>query len=168
MRVPFGQFGRPHGIRGEIRFRPFNPGSPLLSKGRTIQVGRSPENCNEYRVAHVRTDAKGILVKLEEFFDRDQVRALTGSTWYEMRDAFPALKDDEIYLVDLIGMDAVLESGDVIGPIIDIYDYGPYETFAIRRRGREVLVPNVDEFIVRIDMEAKQVVIRPIEGLIDG
>ena len=49
-------------------------------------------------------------MKLEEFFDRDQVRALTGSTWYEMRDAFPALKDDEIYLVDLIGMDAVLES----------------------------------------------------------
>ena len=167
MRVPFGQFGRPHGVRGEIRFRPFNPGSALLSKGRTIQVGRSPENCTEYRVEHVRSDGKGLLVKLAEFFDRDQVRTLTGSTWYEMRDSFPAIREDEVYLVDLIGMDAVLESGDSIGPIVDILDYGPYETFVIRRKGREVLVPNVDEFVLRIDMEAKQVVIRPIEGLID-
>jgi 16S rRNA processing protein RimM len=109
-----------------------------------------------------------MLVKLNEFFDRDQVRALTGLTWYEMRDSFPSLRDDEVYLVDLIGMEAVLENDESIGPIIDILDYGPYETFLIRKKGRDVLVPNVDEFVLRIDMEAKQVVIRPIEGLIDG
>jgi len=115
----------------------------------------------------VRYVAKGIVIKLAEFFDRDQVRTLTGSTWYESREAFPELKADELYLVDLIGLDAVLDGGELIGPIVEIYDYGPYETLAIRRGGREVLVPYVDEFVSRIDLDRKTVVISPIEGLLD-
>jgi 16S rRNA processing protein RimM len=167
MLVPFGQFGRPHGVRGELRFRPFNPDSPLLSKGRTIQVGRSPKDCTTYQVERVRFDSKGAVVKIDGFFDRDQVRVLTGQTWYEMRDAFPELGDDEVYLVDLIGMDAVRESGELIGCVTDILEHGPYETLAIRYGRREVLVPYVEAFVLRIDMDARQIIIRPIEGLID-
>ena len=167
MLVAFGQFGRPFGVRGELRFRPYNPDSPLLRKGRIVQIGRSPEDCIEYRVEQVRFDAKGAIVKLEGFFDRDQVRALTSLTWYEMRDAFPDLGEDEIYLVDLIGMEAVRENGDVIGRVVDILEHGPYDTLAIRTKRKEVLVPNVDEFVVRTDMDARRIIIRPIDGLID-
>ncbi|MEE2789076.1 MAG: ribosome maturation factor RimM [Myxococcota bacterium] len=167
MLIAFGQFGRPHGVRGEIRFRPFNPDSALLAKGRAIRIGRSPSRCDTFDVERIRFDAKGAIIKLDGFFDRDQVKVLTGQTWYEMREAFPALDADEFYLVDLIGMAVVRENGASVGVIRDVLEYGPYETFAIKGRGKEYLVPNVSEFVLAIDIDARVVTIRPIDGLLD-
>ena len=167
MLYAIGRFGRPHGVRGDIRFWPFNPDSTLLKKSRSIRIGRAADETEIYHLQTIRQDAKGFVVRLKEFNDRDDVRCLTNQTWFEDRVDFPELSEDEIYYADLIGMMARTEEGEDIGPIKDVVDVGPNSILVIGYRGREVMVPNVDAFVLRMNTEAGDVIIRPLDGLLD-
>ena len=168
MWVAIGRFGRPHGVRGDIRFWPFNPETQLLRSGHTIQVGKHANHIEEYVVERIRFDAKGPVIKLAKFSDRDDVRVVTGLQWFENRDAFPELGEHEVYLVDLIGLSVRTEDGEAIGHVKDVLDIGPAEILVINHDGREVMVPNVEELVPSINLEAGEIIIRPIEGLLDG
>ena len=168
MWIALGRFGRPHGVRGEIRFWAFNDSTDLVSGKRSIRIGRRAGDAIEYSVERVRLDAKGALIKLVGMTDRDEVRALTNNFWFERREAFPELDDDEVYFVDLIGLVVLTEDGEELGRVKDVLDVGPSEILVIDRGGREAMIPNVDEFVLRMDIENGQIIVRPIEGLIDG
>ena len=168
MWVALGRFGRPHGVRGEIRFWPFNAGTELVAGTKTIRVGRKANDATEYSVERVRLDAKGALIRLVGMADRDEVRTLTNQFWFERRDAFPELDDDEVYFVDLIGLAVLNENGEEIGRVKDVLDVGPAEILVISRGGREVMIPNVEAFVLRMDLDAGEIIVRPIDGLLDG
>ena len=168
MWVAIGRFGRPHGVRGEVRFWPFNASSDLATAGQTIRVGRRKTECAEYRILRARRDAKGLVLALEGLTARDEAKSLTHQLWFASRGDFPELDSGEFYFVDLIGFDAVLETGESIGRIKDVLEVGPSEIFVIDRGGREAMVPNVEALVPRIDMEAHRVVIRPIDGLLES
>jgi 16S rRNA processing protein RimM len=165
--VPFGKFGRPHGVRGDLRFWPHNPQSELLKVGRRICVGRSNADVEEHELTFVRFDARGAIVGLASINDRDEAASLTGHFWYEARESFPEPEADEIYLSDLIGLKVRTEEGLEVGHIKDVLTLGPSDILVIGSGGQTSMVPNVPDFVIRMDLEAGEVVIRPIEGLLD-
>ena len=165
--VPFGKFGRPHGVRGDLRFWPHNPQSELLKLGRRICVGRSATDVDEHELTFVRFDARGVVVGLASINDRDAAASLTGYFWYEARENFAEPQEDEIYLSDLIGLTVRTEDGLEVGHIKDVMTTGPSDILVIGNGGQTNMVPNVPDFVIRMDLEAGEVVIRPIEGLLD-
>ena len=168
MKIAIGRFGRAHGVRGEIRFWPFNRDSEMLAAPRPIEVGTSPERLKTWQLERIRFDAKGAIVRFAEVNDRDVVGVLTNQSWYEDRDAFPPLSDDEVYFADLIGLQVVTSAGVLVGSIKDVLDTGPTEMLVIDRVGREAMLPNVPEFVLEMDLDAGKVVVEPPVGLIDG
>ena len=57
--------------------------------------------------------------------------------------------------------------GDPVGTVRDLYD-GAQLLFAIERPdGTEVLLPDVDEFVDRLDLGARRLYVRPPEGLFE-
>lgn len=166
--VAFGKFGRPHGVRGDLRFWPHNPASPLLRANRDVVVGNSADETRTVRLARLRFDPKGVVVKVDGFDDREGAASLNGLVWYETRDAFEPLADDEVYVVDLFGAEVRTTDGDLVGRVADVVQVGPADLLVVRNGRQEFLVPNVADFVERIDVDAAQIVIRPIEGLLDG
>ena len=166
--VAFGTFGRPHGVRGDLRFWPHNPESPLLRADRDVSVGTTEGEVREIRVERVRFDGKGVVVSVEGILDRESAASLNGLVWYESRDAFEPLADDEVYVIDLVGCVVRTEAGEALGTLDDVLQIGAADLLVVRDGTNELLVPNVPEFVERIDTEAREIVIRPIEGLLDG
>jgi len=166
MLLEFGRFGRAHGVRGELRFQPYNPQSPLLKAGRTIRVGRGPEQTDGFRVERLRFDAKGVVMKLDGIDDRDAAGRLTHQKWFEDRADFPRARPDEIYVVDLIGLEARTADGRLLGTIVHVLELGPHDVLVIRGQGRQHLIPNVPAFVREMDFDEKRVTITPIEGLL--
>ena len=117
-------------------------------------------------MVRIRRDAKSPIVSFEGVRDRDQAKGLTGQHWYEARDAFPELASDEVYVTDLIGLNARLEDGTEIGQVATVWTGTATDIIVIRDGGREHLVPNVSEFVRRMDLEKGEIVIRPIDGLL--
>jgi len=88
--------------------------------------------------------------------------------WFESRDVFPELADDEVYYTDLIGLVVRTVEGEIVGRVKDVLDIGPSDILVIDRDGQEVMVPNVDEFVRSMDLDAGEITITPPAGLIDG
>jgi 16S rRNA processing protein RimM len=117
-------------------------------------------------VAKIRRDAKSPIVTFDGIGDRDQAKTLTGQCWFEDREHFPALTGDEVYIADLIGLRARLDDGTEIGEVTAVWTETATDIIVIQDEGREHLIPNVSEFVRRMDLEKGEIVIRPIEGLL--
>lgn len=164
--IACGRLGRPHGVRGALRAWPLNPATALVKAGRTFQVGRDARKTRTLTVATAHRDAKSWVIRFDGIADREVAAKLTGLTWFEQRDAFAPVADDEVYLVDLIGLPVETEGGDALGVIADIWQAGAGDVLVIRGDRGEHLVPNVADFVVRLDPAQPPVVIRPIDGLL--
>jgi len=164
--VPFGRFGRPHGVKGEVRFWPHNPQSPLLRAGRQVRIGPDELAARAYRVESLRGDARGLLVRLSGVDDREAAGALNGQTWFEARAGFEHLGEDEHYIVDLIGLTVRTETGLEVGTVADVLQIGSSDLYVVRDGDREHLIPGAEAFVREIDLEGGFIVIRPIEGLL--
>lgn len=168
MLVDFGRFGRPHGVRGEVRFWPYNPQSPLLVEGRRIRIGRDAGSSDEVLIESLRLDGKGVVIKLAAFDDRDTAARLNHLHWFEPREAFAPADDDEVYVADLIGLVARTPDGERLGEVVDVLETGATDLLVIVAGRRQHLVPNVAAFVQRMDLDRREIIITPIEGLLDG
>lgn len=129
-RILLGQIGAAHGIKGEVRiathtqdplaigtYGPLDTDKP----GVTITLSRLRLRKNVV-VAHI----KGIA-------DRNAAEALNGTNLYIDRAKLPDTEDeDDFYHADLIGLEARLESGVVIGKVSAIPNFGAGDLIEIR------------------------------------
>ncbi|MEM1116179.1 MAG: ribosome maturation factor RimM [Bacteroidota bacterium] len=172
-----GRLGKTHGVRGEIKVVPDTDDPQRFAQVERLYVGARPEAAHGYEVEGARFQyPKGRTVVLLALAGVDSVEAaetLRGQQVFADPDDLPALDDGEAYLHDLIGLEVyeVDETGapasGPFGRVRDLYD-GAQLLFAIARDGQpEVLLPDVDEFVDRVDLEAGRLYVRLPEGLVE-
>jgi 16S rRNA processing protein RimM len=59
------------------------------------------------------------------------------------------------------------EDGGMVGELSGIEPSPAHDLWVVRGAGREHLIPAVAEIVVEVDIDARRVVIRPPEGLLD-
>ena len=171
-----GRVAKPHGVRGEMKVAPETDDPQRFDGLERLFVGASPQAARERAVEGVRFQyPKGRTVVLLSLGGVDTVEAvedLRGALVYAHQDDLPALAEGEAFLHDLIGLTVVevdeagAELGE-IGTVRDLYD-GAQTLLAIDRPGApEMLLPDVDEFVVRLDLDAGRIYVRTPEGLAD-
>lgn len=182
-----GRFGRPHGVRGEVRLWIYNNLTEALVPGTPVFVGQHPKKIGkearpprfQLTLRHARFDAKGVIASFEEISRREEASELKHLAWVTPRSAFPALADDEFYLSDLIGARGLLFSqeskaqdlseGQDLGELVGMLEAGAGEILVFKSETwGEVMVPNLNPFVISIDVEAKIVKVRAIPGLVEG
>ena len=75
------------------------------------------------------------------------------------------LPEDTFYVFDIVGLDAVTESGDVIGRVKDVLSLPGNDVYVVDQDGEELLIPAVRE-VVHVELDAGRVVIKSLEGLL--
>lgn len=146
---------------------------------------RFPEKINKEEPLYVKIDTLAVPLYFDKFVRRghsgavaqfadidSEVRAqeLVGIELFvkqaaEQQQSKPQAPDDEIYFEDLVGYTAIIDSG-VHGEITDYIDSDFNPLFAIEVAGRQVLVPAVDEFIVSLDEQKREIGFSLPEGLL--
>ena len=171
-----GRVTRPHGVRGEIKVAPDTDDPQRFDGLERLFLGADPASARERAVEHVRFQyPKGRTVVLLSIADVDSVEAaddLRGLQVYADPDDLPALEEGQAFLHDMIGLTVIEVDADgaevgEMGTVRDLYD-GSQLLFAIARPGGpDVLLPDVDEFVVRLDLDARRLYVRPPEGLVE-
>jgi 16S rRNA processing protein RimM len=156
-RILVGEFGRPHGVRGLIHLRS-HTAEPAAIAG----YGPLSDESGARRFV-LKWLAEG-LVQVEGVADRDAAAKLTGTRLYVDRDALPPPEEDEFYLSDLIGLRAETESGDVLGTVLAVEDFGAGSIVTLRdENGREALFPFTRAVVPAVEIAAGRIVIVPPE-----
>jgi len=123
-----------HGITGEVRLKLFTDDlaryPSLIAGARTLTL------------KSVRPGPNGAVARFAEVADRNAAEALRGTQLAVSRAALPDLGDDEYYHADLIGEACLSTTGETLGKVVDVMDYGAGDLIEIERPdGRRFLVP---------------------------
>lgn len=158
--IYIGDIVNTHGIKGEVRILSnFKYKSMIFKSGFSLYVGNKYEKMiiNSYR-RHKNFD----MVVFDGIFSINDVLKYKGDPVYILRNSISVLYFND----DLIGM-SVYSNNQFIGKITSIVNNGIYDILVISNNGVDSMVPNIDEFVIGIDVVNSRVDINVIEGLIN-
>jgi len=92
---------------------------------------------------------------------------VAGAEIFLPEDCLPPPSDNEYYQYQLLGLKVETLQGRRIGTLRGILETGDADVYSIDFHGKEILIPAVDEIIVKIDLKQGLIVVDPPEGLID-
>lgn len=155
-KILMARIGAAHGIRGEVRVKPF--GNDPLSFADYGALVTSDGDI--FEVERARVQKTVVVTKFEGIDDRNQAEALNGVDLYIFRDQLPPPNEDEFYHTDLAGLLVFNTSGDDIGKIATVQDFGAGDLLEIRpKRGRTFYVPFTKAFVPQVDFDAGKVIV---------
>jgi 16S rRNA processing protein RimM len=151
-----GVLGRPHGVRGDLYFRPHNPGSRAFDDIGEIQVVRDGRGAR-YQVASMRPVADGYIARLAGVDDRDAAAALTLAEVRVSRALLPPLAPGEYFIEDVVGCTVQGEDGRSLGVVRGTLWNGAHDVAIVDGTdGRERLIPLVPDFVLNVDAPARK------------
>lgn len=125
-----------HGVTGEVRLKLFGEGVSALSRYSSFNDGT-------LTLKKLRDDNKGgAIARFAEVSDRNKAESLRGTALTVVRSALPELAEGEYYHADLLGLPAQSTSGEALGTVIAVENYGAGDVIEIERpNGKRFMIP---------------------------
>jgi 16S rRNA processing protein RimM len=156
--VAIGVVVAAHGVRGTLRVRAIGSGRHLRKDSEPVVAGV------RRRISGSKQTPKGFLLDLEGIENRADADSVRGKELFLDRGELDAPDEGEFYVADLVGLTAVNDSGEVIGPVLDSFETAAHEVLMVREENEDLYVPFTMEHVPEVDLEAGRVVIRPPES----
>lgn len=163
-----GEILRPHGIQGELRVRLLTDYPERINSLVHVYVGANVTTTpKRYTVKHLRLNKGYGLLKLKEVEDRTQAETFRGLfVMIDLDHAVP-LEEDEIYLYQLIGLRVQTDDGQELGSLKEVLETGANDVYIVTSdQYGEILIPAIDEIIVKTDTDAGILTVKLPEGLL--
>jgi 16S rRNA processing protein RimM len=164
--VQMAMIGAAHGIKGWVRVRSY-AADPL---GFGAYGPLHSEDGRTFTVSEVRAQGDGVVARFEGITDRTAAEALNGIALFVDRTALPDDGEDgEFYHADLIGLAVRSPSGEILGKVTAIQNFGGGDILEIVHHGRRgVMVPFTLAAVPKVDVATSYIVVDPVAaGLAD-
>ena len=140
-----------HGVRGEMKALPLCDGAAFLAK---------------FKRLFTTADGNVILLRLDGVNDMDAARAQVGRVYY-LAKADARLPKGRFFIDDLLDCEVVdAETGRVYGRLTNVDRPAAQDIYTVTdTAGGEHMLPAVPEFVKNIDIEARKILVTPIEGM---
>lgn len=156
---------RPHGLRGELSVTVLTEFPERFKDTERVYLGNEQE-AEAYRLESYRWHRPNILLKLAGIDDRTQAEQVRGLlVQVPLEEAVP-LPDGSFYLYELIGLEVVTTTSEVLGTLVDVLETGANDVYVVKAEGKEVLLPAIPEVIKSVNLKEGRVVVELMEGLI--
>ena len=168
MKNPFLEAGHvvgTHGVRGELRVEPWCDSARFLTGFSEFYWDGGKE---KVKVASSRPHKNLLLLKLEGIDTVEQGDALRGRVLFLNRKDVK-LPEGRFFVQDLIGLSAVdADDGRVYGKVTDVFPTGSNDVYQVTDEdGKNYLVPAIRDVVVRVDVDAGVMELRPMRGIFD-
>jgi 16S rRNA processing protein RimM len=172
--VPLAEIARPHGIRGEVRVRPFNRDSDLLLELDEVLIRFADGAQQEASVDRARRANDAILMKLFSVDDRGRADELRGALVCARRKDFPQLEEGEFYVCDVEGALVILHTSEgtqhELGRVRALRSYPTADVLVVEALdgGRPWEVPLVSDVVRTVDVSKGVVTLTTMAGVERG
>jgi len=161
--LAIGRIITPHGVRGEVRVKVltdfperFNVGSELLLEG---ELARR-------KVISARPHKGLLLIKFAGLPDRNAVESLRGKYIFIAREDAMALKENEYYEDELVGLRVETLAGEMLGELVEVMWTGANEVYVVHGEKGELLLPAIADVVQVVDLEAGVMRVTLLPGLV--
>jgi 16S rRNA processing protein RimM len=144
------------GVKGEVRVKSFTAEpeniaayGPLLDAHGAVVI--TPKR--------LRPIKGGFAIAAPEVTSREQAEALRNTLLHVPRERLPPPEEDEFYHIDLIGCRVETPSGDMLGVVRAIHDFGAGDVLEIARAGAQSLfLPFTKAAVPAVDLAARRLI----------
>lgn len=152
-RILLGEIVSAHGIKGEVVIRSYaaEP-TAIMSYGPL----RDETGQRKIEVVTARPGPKGLIARIADVGDRTAAEALRGTRLYVDRSRLPPAEEDSYYIADLVGLRVHDTSGNEIGRVAAVHNFGAGDLLELTLAGRKTteLVPFTAAYVPAVDVQA--------------
>ncbi len=165
--IIIGRVSGLHGIKGKLRIRYYNETRSDFLWYRKVYLQDRDGHVQAYEIQEAKIQKKFISVRLKGCEGIADAEKLIGSSVLVKRKNLPPPEEGEYYWFEIIGMDVLTDDGRLLGRVKTILRTGSNDVYLVQGSGGEWLIPATEEVIVWVDKDKGQMVIHPIEGLLE-
>ena len=156
--VLLGQFGAPHGLKGEVRLKTYTQDPFSIADYGPLQS----EDGRHFELSDLRPAKEVLIAKVKGVTDRNAAERLTNLKLYVERDVLgEAEEDDEFFHADLVGLGVEDETGMALGHVQALYDFGAGDMVEIKPigGGKTILLPFTKAAVPVVDVAVGKLVV---------
>ncbi len=164
--IQMAAIGAAHGIKGELRVKTFTADPLALADYGPLHA----KDGRIFEIVDIRSQGTVVVVRFKGVNDRNTAETLNGTELFVDRSALPAeLEDDEFYHADLIGLAVKDETGEMLGTVTAVQNFGGGDILEIALGGQQnVLIPFTAAAVPQIAIGDGFIRIDPVAaGLVD-
>jgi 16S rRNA processing protein RimM len=151
------QIGAAHGLRGGVHLRSFTEDPQAFA---TYGPLETEDRSRRLEIESMRPTKDGFTVRFHGLTKREAAEALRNVNLYVDRDALPPAEDGEFYHADLIGLAAVTSSGEALGEVTAIHNFGAGDIVELRLMNGDAAMLAFDEATVpQVDIAGGKIVV---------
>lgn len=163
-----GKIVNTHGIRGEVKVLRISDFAERFAIGEQVYVIKDEQTPVQLTIDAFRTHKGFDLLHFTGYDHINDVEYFKGSYLKIGEHQLTELEEDEYYYHEIIGCEVVTGDDEKIGEIKEILSPGANDVWVVSQpNGKDVFIPYIKEVVTDVDIEAKKVVIEPMEGLLD-
>ena len=163
--VCVARIGAAHGVRGAVKLWTFTEDPFAVRRYGPLQT---KDGKRQFEVTQAREARDHLVATFKGVTTRDEAERLNGIELYVAREKLPATDEDEYYHADLIGLSAKTTSGETLGKVIAIHNFGAGDIIEIApTNGGTMLLPFSNAVVPTVDIAGGRVLIelpQEIEG----
>lgn len=162
-KIKVGQVVNVVGLKGELKVYHYSD-----YKERFEELSKIYLENTLHKISGVRYMKEMVILKLQGIDDRTEAEKHKGENIYIDQEDKRVLPEDSYYIFDLIGLQVMEENGNTLGVISDVIQNTAQDLYEVERENKgKFLIPAVDEFILKIDMNSRTMTVKLIEGLLE-
>jgi len=159
-RVCIAQIGAAHGVRGEVRLKPFTEDPLSVADYGPLET---EDGKQRLEIESVRPAKDMLVARLKGVADRNAAEALKNMRLYVARERLPKPADDEFYVADLVGLAVETTAGEAFGTVKAVHNFGAGDLLEIELAtgGATVMLPFTQTTVPTMEMAQRRIVVEP-------
>jgi len=165
-----GTFGSTHGIKGNIKIHTSGDALSSVPLPLVCEVKLADGKLQKVTIHSIVSNGSFLLAKVAGYETPEAVSLLRNATIYLPKDVLPEIASDEIYVIDLIGLEAVtILGGESLGyTIVEVIDNPAHAILRFlandnSKEPLEILVPFLHLYVGDWDKSKKQIEVKSWE-----
>jgi 16S rRNA processing protein RimM len=159
-----------HGLRGELRVDLYTDFPERFAPGIHLYLG---EELEEVEVVGARLHKQLLLLRLADVESREDADALRGEWLFIREDDAAELEEGIFWIHDIVGMAVQSDEGLDLGVVREVLFTGANDVYIVEtpptiNQGRDLLLPAIEEVVRSVDVEAKQMIVHLLPGLLEA
>lgn len=107
------------------------------------------------------------VLEFEEITNKTEAGKLKNG-FIKVRRELLGIEEDEYLLNDLLNMSVIsIDNNENLGVVTDIFETSAHDILVVESSKHEIMIPDIDEFVKKIDFEKRTISVQLIDGMIE-
>lgn len=163
--IAIGKIVKPKGLKGRLKAVSYMESPGMLEGQQTVLIGTDDRSASPHHINSITVQGRNLILGFHGIDTIEAAEPLKGQFLYLSRQWLPPLEEDEYYWEDLIGLSVMTDDDRKLGVITGVLPTGSNDVYVCQGDEGELLIPALEDVIVRIDIPKGLMIVQLPEEL---